>query len=340
MSRTTGRGAGTGRGGPGSPGGPMGLVDPVGPVSRTSPVDPRGPREAGWRFAFSTLGVPGMPAAEVAVLAADTGYQGVEVRAHPEEPVHPGIGRRDRAAVARAFERAGVGVLAVCGYPRVAAAGPDGPVLAEIADLVELAGDLGAPFVRVFPGGAVPDTGGGAPGAGDAVAARRLAVAARAAAPRGVRILLETHDSHRTGESVARVLGLAGAPGSGGGADGGSLAESGAGPGAGSGAGSGPGAVWDVLHTWLGGESPEGTLRALGGSVGYVQVKDVASREDLAPLALGEGVLPLADVLARVSGRTWLSWEYEKRWAPEAAELPGLLVPGREYLERLIGRGI
>ncbi|MEU3599385.1 TIM barrel protein [Streptomyces sp. NPDC006798] len=331
-----------------------------------------------------------MPAAEVAALAADTGYQGVEVRAHPEEPVHPGIGRSDRAAVARAFERAGVGVLAVCGYPRVAAAGPDGPVLAEIADLVELAGDLGAPYVRVFPGAAVRDSGGGTPvpggggggagaepgargapgeesgpggpgAGGDAVAARRLALAAREAAPRGVRILLETHDSHRTGESVARVLDRAGAPdagarsGSGGGADSGSGPGSGVRPGRGSGlrsgpgsglrpapesGGSGPGAVWDVLHTWLGGESPEGTWRALGPSVGYVQVKDVASREDLAPLALGEGVLPLADVLARASGRTWLSWEYEKRWAPEAAELPGLLVPGREYLERLIGRGM
>ncbi|MFE3095836.1 sugar phosphate isomerase/epimerase family protein [Streptomyces sp. NPDC059248] len=293
-----------------------------------------------------------MPPAEVAALAADTGCRGVELRAHPEEPVHPGLGRRDRAAVAGAFGRAGVGILAVCGYPRVAAAGPDGPVLDEIAELVGLARDLGAPYVRVFPG-AEPreDTGapeGGADGAVDGMAARRLASAARGAAPLGVRILLETHDSHRTGESVARVLAGAGRliAGSGpgtvdgpGAVDGPTAPLAEAAPGRGP-ADQGPGAVWDVLHTWLGGEPVEATRRALGPSLGYVQVKDVASREDLAPLALGAGVLPLGDVVAGLTRPTWLSWEYEKRWAPGAAELPGLLVPGREYLEGLLGRAM
>ncbi|QDY80910.1 sugar phosphate isomerase/epimerase [Streptomyces qinzhouensis] len=303
-----------------------------------------------------------MPVGEVAALAADTGYQGVELRAHPEEPVHPGIGRSERDAVRREFRRAGVRTLSVCGYARVAAAGPDGPVLDEIADLVGLAGDLGAPYVRVFPG-ADPGANPGAASAGEeaaegsgAVAARRLAAAVGPAGAAGVRILLETHDSHRTGRSVARVLSRAGElsetppgqppdafPGSGGadGSAGGGTDGGGRCPAAGAAAG----AVWDVLHPWLGGEAPAATRQALSPFLGYVQVKDVASREDLAPLPLGAGVLPLADVLAGLSGLsglgrpTWLSWEYEKRWAPEAAPLPELLAPGREYLERLLGRG-
>lgn len=49
------------------------------------------------KLAFSTLGVPGLPIPEVVALASSTGYQGVELRAHPEEPVHPGIGARERA---------------------------------------------------------------------------------------------------------------------------------------------------------------------------------------------------------------------------------------------------
>ncbi|MFJ8231315.1 sugar phosphate isomerase/epimerase family protein [Streptomyces sp. NPDC094448] len=329
-----------------------------------------------------------MPVREVAALAADTGYQGVELRAHPEEPVHPGIGPGARAAALGEFRRAGVAVLSVCGYARVAAAGPDTPVLDEIAELVELARDLRAPYVRVFPGGAPSD------GDADAVAARRLAAAVGPAERVGVRLLLETHDSHRTGRSVARVLsrtgrsqrvpeapppgpspdpyrgpspgpsrrpprepsrGLSPDPNPGThpdphpdphpGTHAGLLTRSGGGGGGGphpapeQAARAAAGAVWDVLHTWLGGEAPAATREALSPFLGYVQVKDVASREDPAPLPLGAGVLPLAEVLSELSRPMWLSWEYEKRWAPEAVPLPELLVPGREYLERLLGTG-
>jgi sugar phosphate isomerase/epimerase len=142
------------------------------------------------------------------------------------------------------------------------------------------------------------------------------------AADRGVRVLLETHDSHRTGAAVARILGLVGHR---------SI-----------------GALWDVLHTWLGGEEPADTHAALAPYLGYVQVKDVASAEDPTPLPLGAGTVPLAAVLATLDHGTgspgsaigrepgWLCWEYEKRWYPQAAELPGLLAAGREHLQRLL----
>lgn len=199
------------------------------------------------RFAFSTLGVPGMPMADVAALAADSGYQGVELRAAPDEPVHPGLSGPERRSVAREFERAGVKILAVCGYTAVAAEGDDARVLQEIGELIRLARDLGAAGVRLFPGGTADapvgppldgtpgdvstdgTTGGaagdgtGRPGGGpDAIAARRLGRAAGAAVGAGVRLLLETHDSHPTGAAVSRVLGPVGHQGA--------------------------GAVWDVLH--------------------------------------------------------------------------------------------
>ncbi|WP_399460271.1 sugar phosphate isomerase/epimerase family protein, partial [Streptomyces sp. WAC01526] len=108
------------------------------------------------RFAFSTLGVPGMPVADVLRLATDTGYQGVELRAHPEEPVHPLLGMRERAAVRQQFADAGVEILAVAGYAQVAAArdaAGEEELAQELSELVWLAADLGAPYVRVFPGG-------------------------------------------------------------------------------------------------------------------------------------------------------------------------------------------
>ncbi|MFJ6560714.1 sugar phosphate isomerase/epimerase family protein [Streptomyces sp. NPDC091412] len=261
------------------------------------------------KFAFSTLGVPGLPVPDVVRLAAAQGYHGVELRAHPEEPVHPGLGAAERAEVAAEFEAGGVEILGLAGYPRVAAPGDDAAVVREIRELLELAGDLGASFVRVFPGA---DPRRPAP-EGDAVAARRLAAVAGHAADLGVRVLLETHDSHRTGADVLRVLGPVGHRWI--------------------------GALWDVMHTWLGGEQPPETFAALSPYLGYVQVKDIASADDTTPLPLGAGALPLAEcveVLTRHGWDGWLCWEYEKRWYEAAAPLPDLLGPGREHLARLL----
>ncbi|MFJ3542062.1 MULTISPECIES: sugar phosphate isomerase/epimerase family protein [Streptomyces] len=256
------------------------------------------------KLAFSTLGVPGTPVAEVVRLAAGNGYQGVELRVHPEEPVHLGLSSLERADVVEAFKAGGVEILTLAGYVQVAAEGDDEPVLAELSELVKLARDLGAPYVRVFPG-----SGDQEQAEADATAARRLGAAAPAAADMGVTILLETHDSHRAGLDVARVVATVGHPR--------------------------VGAIWDVLHTWLAGEEPAASRAVLAPHLGYVQVKDVASAEDLTPLPLGSGVLPLAECLDGTGPDTWVCWEYEKRWHPGAAELPGLLGAGREHLLRL-----
>ncbi|MCH5671580.1 sugar phosphate isomerase/epimerase family protein [Streptomyces gilvus] len=261
------------------------------------------------RLAFSTLGVPGLPIPDVVRLAATHGYHGVELRAHPEEPVHPGIGPDERADVAAEFKAGGIEILGLAGYARVAAPGDDGPVIEEVRRLLDLAHDVGAPYVRVFPGADPEQTHERA----DAIAARRLGTAAEHAADLGVRILLETHDSHRTGADAIRVLGLVGHRY--------------------------VGSLWDVMHTWLGGEQPSETYAALSPYLGYVQVKDIASAEDKTPLGLGAGVLPLTecvDVLSRHGWDGWLCWEYEKRWYDEAAPLEDLLGAGREHLARLL----
>ncbi|MEU2622929.1 sugar phosphate isomerase/epimerase family protein [Streptomyces sp. NPDC007157] len=261
------------------------------------------------RFAFSTLGVPGLPVPDVLALATAHGYHGVELRAHPEEPVHPGLGPAARADVAAEFKAAGVEVLGVAGYARVAAPGEDAPVLDEVRQLLQLAHDLGASFVRVFPGAdpALPTA------ESDAIAARRLGTVAEDAAALGVRVLLETHDSHRTGAAAIRVLGPVGHRM--------------------------VGSLWDVMHTWLGGEQPAETYAALAPHLGYVQVKDIASAEDTTPLPLGAGILPLSEcieVLSRHGWDGWLCWEYEKRWYEAAAPLPGLLTAGRDHLAHLL----
>lgn len=225
------------------------------------------------KLAFSTLGVPGLPLPQVIALATANGYHGVELRAHPEEPVHLEMTKRRRAEVVREFADGGVEIVGLAGYAQVAAPGTDGPVLDELRRLLELAGELGAPFVRVFPGAGPEQRGEEA----DAAAARRLAAAAEQAATLGVRILLETHDSHRAGVAAARVVARVGRPE--------------------------VGVLWDVLHTWLAGEAPTVTHAALAPHLGYVQVKDVASAADTTPLALGAGCCRWPGVWTRSVGR-------------------------------------
>jgi sugar phosphate isomerase/epimerase len=239
-------------------------------------------------LAFSTLGVPGMPLPEVARLAAATGYQGVELRCAEGEPVAELSPETVRATLADH----GVTVLAVAGYTKIAAPGPDGPVLSEIARQIDLAAAIGAPYIRMFPGSG-----------DDSRAAARLAEAGPRAEAAGVRLLVETHDSHSRGTDVARILRTAAAPG--------------------------VGAIWDLMHTWLAGETPAVSAEALRPWPGYVQVKDIAGATDRTPLPLGRGVLPLADCLRQLAPDRWVSWEYERLWYQHAPALPELLADGR-----------
>ncbi|GAA0685745.1 sugar phosphate isomerase/epimerase [Kitasatospora atroaurantiaca] len=258
------------------------------------------------RLAFSTLGLPGLPLDQVIRLATDHGWAGLELRCAPGEPVHPAMPTDARRRARRALEAAGLTPLAVAGYVGVAAPGEDGPLISALLDQLRLAADLGAAFVRVFPQG-----GEGWVGEADQRAARRLAAVADAAHTLGVRVLLETHDSHRAGRDVARVLDLVGRPA--------------------------VGALWDLLHTRLAGETPSATWGALRPHLGYVQVKDVVGRSDLTPLPLGAGVLPIGECVRLLPPDCWVSWEYEAPWYPDAAPLAPLLGPGAAHLTRLGG---
>ncbi|MFD8594824.1 sugar phosphate isomerase/epimerase family protein [Kitasatospora sp. NPDC059646] len=256
-------------------------------------------------LAFSTLGLPGHSLDAVLALATAHGWQGLELRAAPGEPVHTGLSSTRRRAAARQFASAAVTPLTVASYVGIAEPGPDAPVRAELLAHLHLAADLGAPYVRVFP------RGGADPSEGARTAARRLLELADTAADLGVAVLVETHDSHRSGAALAALLAGARHPA--------------------------VGALWDVLHTWLAGEAPADSHRLLAPRLGYVQVKDVASADDLTPLPLGAGVLPLPACLDRLPPDTWVSWEYEAPWHPAAAPFAPLLADGRSYLHRLTG---
>ncbi|RJL31771.1 sugar phosphate isomerase/epimerase family protein [Bailinhaonella thermotolerans] len=253
------------------------------------------------RWAFSTLGVPGAPLAETVRLAREHGAAGLELRVHPDEEVRLGLDTGERRRIRALLADAGLEVPCLATYVRICGDAPDREVLEEARAAIALARDLGGAAIRLFPGG-VGD------GADEDRAVRRLDALAADADAAGVRLLVETHDSHPTGEAVARLL-----------------------------AGTGAAAIWDLLHPWRHGESPGATMAALGDRLAYVQIKDVASPADLTPIPLGSGAVPLeeAGALLRGSGwRGWVSLEWEKAWHPGALPLPEALPGARAWTER------
>ncbi|MEV6607105.1 sugar phosphate isomerase/epimerase family protein [Kutzneria sp. NPDC051319] len=230
-----------------------------------------------WRFAVSTLGMPGVPLAQAVRTAVAHGCEGLEIRAHPDEEVH--LGMASAATARRLIADAGLEVACLAGYAKVCAPGPDGPVIAELRALVDLAHQLGAPSIRVFPGG-------------DGAAYDRIAAVLDDVRAAGVRLLVETHDSHPTGEAVLTIVEPIGQPAA-------------------------VAALWDAVHPWRQGESPARTRAVLGDYFGYFQLKD-ARAADPTPLPPGDGEVPLAEcaeVLQAWSG--WVSVEWERAWYPD-----------------------
>ncbi|MEA5367661.1 sugar phosphate isomerase/epimerase family protein [Amycolatopsis sp., V23-08] len=236
----------------------------------------------GWRFAVSTLGMPGVPVREAARTALAHGCEGLELRVHPDEEVHLGLANTAVGDFRSLLDDQGLAVACLAGYAKVCRPGPDGPVVDELRALIELAHGIGAPSVRVFPGG-------------DGEARPRIEAVLDDLRGSGVRLLLETHDSRPTGAAAREVVEPFGDP---------DLVA----------------VLWDAVHPWRAGEEPAVTRDVLGRYLGYFQVKDAVGRDDPTPVPPGEGAIPLAEcgeLLRSWSG--WVSLEWEKAWYPDLA---------------------
>ncbi|WP_433431178.1 sugar phosphate isomerase/epimerase family protein [Nonomuraea sp. CA-141351] len=246
------------------------------------------------KLAVSTLGMPGEGLDRAIEIAAGGGCQGLELRLHQDTGVHSGLDAAGRRSVRERVERAGLEISALAGYVGICEPGADEPVIEALTADLQLAADLGAPGVRVFPRGDDP-----------AVGARRLKAVSGTASALGTLVLVETHDLMATGAAVAGLLAEAACPET-------------------------TGAIWDLLHPWRHGESPADTLAALGPYLTYVQVKDAVSAEDTTPVPMWTGSVPLdesGELLRGAGYDGWVSLEWERTWYPQVAPV-GEIVPG------------
>jgi sugar phosphate isomerase/epimerase len=259
------------------------------------------------KLAYSSLACPGWTVEEAADAVARYGFDGIEWRLADGEPITSQTSASVLRRVIEATRARGLSVPALdssCQLVQADAAGRS-QTAREGEFMVNLAVDLGAPAMRVF-GGPLPD--GLSVSEALAPAAEVLSGIARYAAAHGIQVLLETHDpawSHSA--NAVALAAAAGVPT--------------------------VGILYDVLHPCRVGEMVEQTLSTLGQHVALVHVKDghrPPGGSEVWPLcALGEGDVPLGEILATLHAQGydgWYTFEWEKRWHPELAE-PEIALP-------------
>lgn len=228
---------------------------------------------------FSTLGYPGHPIEQVLTMAKQHGADLLQLRIADDEPVHPGLSSAQRSSVKREFAAAGIGFGALATYVRLSDPGLLEPLKAHL----DLAAELGAPALRLFPGDVEP-----------AVAADRLGAAVEVAESMPVRLTVETHDAFLRGEQIADLLATVDGK---------------------------AGAVWDLLHTWRAGEAVTDSAEALWPYLAEFQIKDVTSATDRRPLIPGTGALPISETVALIRDRGYtgpIMFEHEAKWYADA----------------------
>jgi len=258
------------------------------------------------KLAFSTLGCPDWDISHVAKKAAEYGFDGVELRIKGDRHVDPEMSAAERRNVREMFAERGIKISALAGYTvfdgdDVAALEINGEALLKNAGL---ASDLQSPYIRSFPG----DRGITSRGA---EVLHRYCEKVKAL---GVTVLMETHDSMKTGRQAAKLLEDVNSDG---------LAI-----------------LWDIHHSIGYGEKPDETWEAAGAHIRHLHVKDADAANNAC--LMGEGVLPVLEIVKLLKMKNFdgfLSFEWEKTWLPNLPE-PEIALPGYvEYMRKCFARG-
>ena len=247
------------------------------------------------KLAFSSIGCPGAPWQEMTAMAKDFGFQGIELRENEDKPINELLralgnlktGRLEVACIS-------TGKCMQCSRQREVS-------IEESQQMVELAGRLGAKFIRVLADRAAC---GCNPLKDDQVftAIRALLPAAEAA---GITLLVETNgvfsDTKRLAEYLTRL------------------------------ASDNVGALWDFHHPYrCAGESPAQTVENLGAYIKYVHVKDSIMQDGRAVYKMmGEGDMPFEQffmALRSINYEGWLTLEWARGYNPDMEDA-GVVFP-------------
>lgn len=251
------------------------------------------------RLAFSTLGCPKWPFAQVLDFAGSNGYAGIELRGilgDLDLPNRPEFAPDQIAATKKAIASHGLRISDLGSSSEMHHADPDkrAKSIADAKRFIDLAQQLDSPYVRIF-GNKVE---------GDreecihrvAAGMRELAIYAK---PHNVTVIIESHGDFVTSPLLKQVLTEADHPNA--------------------------ALLWDAHHTFVDGhEEPQFTVRELGRWIRHTHLKDsIPQNGERHYVLVGKGEVPVArqmQVLAATDYKGYFCFEWEKLWHPDIAE--------------------
>ena len=257
------------------------------------------------KFAYSSLACPQWTIEEAIEAAVRYGYDAIEWRMADGEIITsetPAAVRRRLREVPAAHTIAIACLDTSCRVVQPSAE-ERAKVIEEAQRMIDLAAELGAPFVRVF-GGALPE--GITRSAIIEPTAAVLRTIGAYGAEHNVTVTLETHDAWSSSTDVLELLQAVDLPA--------------------------VKVLWDIHHTYRMGEAPTQSVATLGSAIAYVHIKDgrpAKTADGWELCLLNEGVVPLREACSALKQSGYdgtISLEWEKKWHPEIAE-PEIALP-------------
>ncbi|MHC4248853.1 MAG: sugar phosphate isomerase/epimerase family protein [Planctomycetota bacterium] len=257
------------------------------------------------KYSFMTFSTPELALADVLEVAKRYGYDGIEPRLDQKHAhgIEVALSPDERKAIRDQSAASGIALACLATSLRFADPANAQEMIDDAHARIDLAGDVGAPAIRVF-GGKVPE-GVSRERAADAIVGGLRAVADHAL-QRGVTLCMETHDDWRDPAQVAGILERVGH--------------------------AFVGANWDVMHpVRAGAATVEESFGTLGTWVRHVHFHDGGVPDGgLVPIGTG-GVdhrrmvelLSGAGFTGYLSGE-WIGWEpYETHLPRELSTMKG-----------------
>lgn len=250
--------------------------------------------------AFSTLCCLNATPEEVAVLAVNNGIQGVEVRVGDRGTAFGSCTVSQAQTVHGLFEKAGIEVTDMalsCSISEY-----DYSQLEIGRSGIDFAAALGAHAVRIFVGAHQAHFTDEVKNDYDGIK-KALIELSDYGREKNVAVWLETHSSFSSGKAMRGLLDYVGREDI--------------------------GVIWDVMHSLEYHETPEETVKLLGGRIAHVHLKDGHPTADADATQyfhtdLGEGTMPVnrvVNALDAIGYEGYYSLEWESPWRKEIRDL-------------------
>jgi sugar phosphate isomerase/epimerase len=252
-------------------------------------------------MAFSTLGCPAWEWQKILGFAHDHGFKAIELRGlqgSMDLPANPLFATDRIEQTKKEIHAAGLKIACVSSSANLyfEDQAKRDQQLADARRFIDLASALGAPYVRVFGGKAESDKNPVPDDATKKRVAGGLRELGQYAGPKGVTVIIESHDHFTSSATLKDVLQAAGSD---------HVAL-----------------LWDAHHTFAtSNEEPEFTVKQLGPWIRHTHLKDsVGSGEDRKYVLTGRGNVPIErqiKALQSIGYKGFYCFEWEKVWHPD-----------------------